>query len=249
MSYPVRTTATRKTALVAGVLYLITFISIPSLALYNGVLHNRLFIIHAGGDAGVLLGAFLEVVVALAGVGTAITLFPVVKRHNQTAARGFAAARVVEGAMILAGVVSLVAVVALRQPVASGAHAASLVHTGRTLVAIHNWTFRYGQGLIPAVNALCLGSVLYRYRLVPRIIPALGLVGAPFLVASVVAMASGLVSQVSVVSGIATLPIAAWEFSLGIWLVVKGFTISPSTSTDFAAPVRDRQGQLASALA
>lgn len=75
----------------------------------------------------------------------------------------------------------------MRDPGATGAHAASLVHTGRAFVAVHNWTFRYGLGLIPAVNALCVGSVLYRSHLVPRVLPTLGLVGAPILVASVAA--------------------------------------------------------------
>src|SRR6202046_2432087 len=89
-------TSTRKTALVAGVFYLITFISIPTLALYRPVKNHRDWILTSGAHTGVLAGGFLEVIVALAGIGTAITLYPVLKRHNESLALGFAAARVLE---------------------------------------------------------------------------------------------------------------------------------------------------------
>ncbi len=108
-------TSTRKTALVAGVFYLITFISIPTLALYRPVLNHRDWIISSGGHTGVLVGGFLEVIVALAGIGTAVTLYPVVKRQNEGLALGFVTSRVVEAVMIFTGVVSLLSLVTLRQ--------------------------------------------------------------------------------------------------------------------------------------
>lgn len=113
----------------------------------------------------------------------------------------------------------------LRQDLAAsaGADAAALLPTGSALVATHDWTFLLGPGLIPAINALCPGYVLYRSRLVPRIIPALGLIGAPLLAISVTATLFGIYDQVSVFAVIAVLPIALWELSLGIWLVAKGF--------------------------
>ena len=99
-------TSLRKTALVAGVFYLITFISIPTLALYGPVKNHRNYIISSGAHTGVLWGGFLEVIVALAGIGTAVTLYPVVKRQNEGVALGFVTARVVEGCMIFTGVIS-----------------------------------------------------------------------------------------------------------------------------------------------
>src|ERR1022692_4910123 len=107
--------STRKTALVAGVFYLITFISIPTLALYGPVRNHRDWILSSGGHTGVLVGCLLEVIVALAGVGTAVTLYPVVRRQNEGVALGFVAARVLEGGMIFSGVVSLLALVTLRE--------------------------------------------------------------------------------------------------------------------------------------
>ena len=177
----VRMSSTRKTALVAGVFYLITFISIPTLALYGPVTNHRDWILSSGGHTGVLVGGFLEVIVALACIGTAVTLYPVVKRQNEGVALGFVAARILEASMIFAGVVSLLSLVTLRQDLggAAGADAASLVTTGASHVAIYNWTFLLGQSLMPGINALLLGSLMYRSRLVPRLIPVLGLIGAP----------------------------------------------------------------------
>jgi hypothetical protein len=126
----------------------------------------------------VLWGGLLEVILALSRIGTAVSLFPVVKRQNEGVALGFVAARVLEAALIVVGVVSLLWVVTLRQAGASGADEASLVSAGRSLVAIHDWTFLLGPGLIPRVNALLLGYLLYRAPLVARLIPIL-LVGAP----------------------------------------------------------------------
>ena len=228
-------TATRKTALTAGVCYLITFISIPTLALYGPVLNHRDWIISSGGHTGVLVGGFLEVIVALAGIGTAVTLYPVVKRQNEAAALGFVAARVMEAVMIFTGVVSLLSLVTLRQDLGgtAGANAAALVTTGASHVAVYNWTFLLGQSLMPGISALLLGSLMYRSRLVPRIIPAIGLIGAPFLICTVIATLFGGMKLGS--PEFAAVPVAAWELSLGVWLVVKGFRPSPITAAIDAA--------------
>ena len=229
--------STRKTALVAGVFYLITFISIPTLALYGPVKNHRDWILSSGGNTAVLVGGFLEVIVALACIGTAVTLYPVVKRQNEGTALGFVAARVLEAGMIFTGVVSLLSLVTLRQDLggAAEANAASLVTTGVSHVAVYNWAFLLGQSLMPGINALLLGSLMYRSRLVPRVIPVMGLIGAPLLITAVIAMLfTGHAHMVTGASALAALPVAAWELSLGVWLVVKGFRPSPIT-TEMAA--------------
>jgi Domain of unknown function (DUF4386) len=233
---PAGMTSLRKTALVAGVFYLITFISIPTLALYGPVKNRRDWILSSGTHTGVLVGCLLEVIVALAGIGTAVTLYPVVKRQNEGVALGFVTARVLEASMIFVGVVSLLSLVTLRQGGAAGTNAAALVTTGASHVAIYNGTFLLGQTLMPCINALLLGSLMYRSRLVPRVIPVLGLIGAPLLITAVITtLFSGGIGHVSAFAAIATLPVAAWEFSLGVWLVVKGFKPSPITDEVTAA--------------
>jgi hypothetical protein len=104
----------RKTALVAGAFYLLTFVSIPTLALY-GAVHQPDYILGTGPDTAVVIGGLLEIIVALAGIGTAIALYPVVKRQNERVALGFVGARVLEAATIFAGVASLLTLVTLRQ--------------------------------------------------------------------------------------------------------------------------------------
>jgi hypothetical protein len=220
--------STRKAAFAAGTFYLISIVaSIPALALYDPVLNHSDYIVGSGADSRVLLGGLLEVITAIACIGTAAALFPVVKRYGEGLALGFVASRTVEAAVIVVGVVSILSVVTLRQDPA-GADAASLVTAGKSLVAVHDWTFLLGPGLIPGVNALLLGTLLYRSGLVPRIIPLAGLIGAPLLLISGTAVLFGLYEQLSAWSAIATIPIFLWESSLGVWLVVKGFKPPPA---------------------
>jgi hypothetical protein len=210
--------STRKISLIAGAFYLLTFVSIPILVLY-GPVREAGYIVGPGPDTRVFIGVVLELIVALAGIGTAVALYPVVKRQNEGVALGFVAVRTLEAGAIFAGVVTLLAVVTLRQ---AGAGAAELV-TGQTLIGLHDWTFTLSQSLLPAVNALLLGSLLYQSRLVPRILPVLGFIGAPLLIASTMATLFGANEYGSAMSGLLTIPIALWEFSLGVYLVVKGF--------------------------
>jgi hypothetical protein len=226
----------RKTALVAGVFYLMTMVSIPTLALY-GPVKSKDFIIGSGADTGALLGCFLEVVVALAGIGTAITLFPVVKRQNEGMALGFVAARTLEAAMIFTGVASLLTLVTLRQDLgtATGADAASLITIGASHVATYNWAFTLGGSLMPGINAILLGTLMYRSGLVPRVLPVIGLVGVPLHITAVVLTMFGVIDRVGSVALIAALPIFVWELSLGVYLVVKGFKPCPITDAMRAA--------------
>jgi len=233
----------RKTALVAGVFYLITFISIPTLALYGPVTNHRNWVLGSGGHTAVLVGGFLEVIVALAGIGTAVTLYPILKRQHEGLALGFVTSRLLEGTMIFAGVVSLLSLVTLKHGPsgAAGANSAALVATGASHVAVYNWTFLLGQSLMPAINAILLGTLLYRSRLVPRALPILGLIGAPLLLTADIATLFGGIGQHSSWALLGALPVAVWELSLGVWLVVKGFRPSPittgMTATD-GAPAR-----------
>jgi Domain of unknown function (DUF4386) len=217
----------RKTALAAGVLYLLTFVSIPTLALYAPV-HDPKYIVGPGPDTAVIVGGILEMIVALACIGTAVVLFPVLKRQNEGVALGFVGSRTLEASTIFVGVACLLSVVTLRQ---AGAGAGALV-TGHALVATDNGMSLIGQSFMPAVNALLLGSLLYQSRLVPRVLPTLGFIGAALLVASDIAVLFGLWGEFSGVAALAALPIALWEFSLGVWLVVKGFNPSPILADD-----------------
>ena len=139
----VRPDTMRKTALAAGLLYLLTFFSIPRLALFGPLLDNPNYILGSGDVTGVFVGIVLELIVAFAIVGTGVALFPVLKRQNEGVALGFVTARLFETGIIVVGIISVLSIVTLRQDVGAtaGADAASLVLTGRSLIAIHDWTF------------------------------------------------------------------------------------------------------------
>ena len=221
----IRTDAWRKLALAGGIAYLMTFIfSIPAVFLYGPVLTDPAYILSAGADSQVLLGALFDLITALACIGTAVALYPVIKRQSSAASIGFVATRIFEAGVIVIGVVCLMAVVNLRQAgAAAGTDASALVAVGQGLVAVRDVTFLVGPGVMPGLNALLLGYVLYRSRLVPRAIPAMGLIGAPLFLVAAALSVLGLNEQDSLLSVIALPLIFFWELSVGLWLTFKGF--------------------------
>lgn len=214
----------RKTAFAAGALYLLSFVSIPTLLLYNPLRASN-YVLGHGSNTAIIIGAILEVIVAVAGMGTAVALFPVVKRQNEGVALGFVGSRTLEGAGILAGVACVLSLVTLQQ----AAVGTSGLATGHALITMYDRIFLLSQSFFPALNALLIGSLLFQSRLVPRWLPVLGFVGAALLVAADGAIISGLVGQHGAVGALA-IPIAIWEFSLGVYLVVKGFRPSAITA-------------------
>ena len=223
---------TRKTALITGVLFIVTIVfSIPGAVLYGPLLNDPRYIVGPGADTQVALGAFFEIIVAIANIGTAVTLFPILKRQNEGVALGYVASRVVESTIIAVGIISVLSVVTLRQDFAAGgSDSGSFLAAGTALVAVHGWTFLLGPGLLAGFgNGLLLGYLMYRSGLVPRPLAFLGLIGGPVVSASGIAVLFGLYAQVSVWSGIATVPEFLWEATLGIYLIVKGFRPSPIT--------------------
>ena len=215
----------RKYSLAAGVFYLLTFVSIPTLALYKSV-RGPGFVTGPGPDTPVVIGVLLEMIVALAGIGTAVALYPVVRRRGQARAVGFVASRVLEAATIYVGIISLMSIVTLRQ---AGAGASALV-VAQGLAAQYQWSFFFAQSFIPAVNGVLLGTLLYQSRLVPRWLPVLGLIGAALLVAAWIATLVGVIAAIGPAAALAALPIAVWEFSLGVYLTFWGFRASPVTT-------------------
>jgi hypothetical protein len=219
--------STRKVALIAGVLYLLTFVSIPTLSLY-GPVHDPNYVIGAGPDTAVVIGGILEIIVALAGIGTAIVLFPILKKQNEGVALGLVASRILEASTMFVGVAFLLSIVTLRQ---AGAGADALV-TSHALVSLYDRIFLLGQSFMPAVNDLLLGFLLYKSRLVPRALSLIGIIGGPVLIAGYLAVMFGLIGLRAPLAGLSAVPVALFEFSLGFWLILKGFNTSPLLDDD-----------------
>ncbi len=214
----------RKTSLAAGVLYLLTFVSIPTISLYSSV-HNPDYIIGPGPDTAAITGGILEIIVALTSIGTAIVLYPVLKKQNEGLALGLVASRILEASTIFVGVAFLLSIVSLRK---AGAGADALI-TGHALAILYDRIFLLGQSFMPAINDLLLGFLLYQSRLVPRALSLTGIFGAVPLIAGYIAVLFGVIKQHSPMEGLASLLVALFEFSLGIYLVVKGFKPSAIT--------------------
>jgi len=226
-------TSTRRAALAGGVFYLITFASsIPSWFFLQPVLSDPDYVVGAGADTQVAFGALLDVVTAFAGIGCAVALYAVVRRASEGFALGYVTTRLMEAAIIMVGVVTELAVVTLRQGGTAGTDAASMVAAGKGLIAVHDWAFLFGPGLMPVLNALMLATVLYRARLVPRLIPALGLIGAPLLLSSTLGTMFGVNDPQSAWTALATIPIFLWELSVGLWMTFKGFNPSAPILAD-----------------
>jgi len=214
-------TSTRKIAMTTGIFYLLTFVSIPTLSLYSSI-HDPNYILGPGPDTNIFIGLILELIVALTGIGTAVALYPLLKKQSGSVALGLVGSRVLEAGTIFAGTAFLLSIVTLRQ---SGVGEDALM-TGRTLVTLYDRIFLVGQGLIPAVNDLLLGYLLYKSRLVPRTLALIGLVGAPMLVAGNISVLFGLIGQREPSTLLFAIPVALFEFSLGVLLVVRGFNTS-----------------------
>ena len=224
---------TRNNARAGGLFYLLTFAaSLPAFFLLDPIVTDPGYIVGAGHDTQVLWACFLDFVNALACVGTAVAVFPVVRRVNESMALGFVMSRMVEAAVILIGVVALLTVVTLRQDLAgsAAADASTLSTTGQALVTSRNWTFLFGPGFMASINAILFGTLLYRSRLVPRAIPTIGLIGAPILLAANLLTFFGHNTQTGAWTMLATLPIAAWELSVGFYMTFRGFKPSPFTT-------------------
>jgi hypothetical protein len=231
----------RRIAFYTGLFWVITYItSIPALLLFDPVLNHPGYIVGAGDDNRIFLGAFLELILIIANIGTAIVPLAILKRQSERLAIGFLAARIMESVFIAVGILSVLAVVALRQDYGGvgSADSASLVIAGKSLVAVKDLTFLLGPGFVVGIgNGMIMGYLMYRSGLVPRSMAMLGLVGGPLICASGIAMMFGIFELGSPWQMIATVPEFFWELSLGIWLIAKGFNASSRVmSSPAAAP-------------
>ena len=217
------TDPTRKTALVAGILYLITYASsIPAALLLGATLDTPNYILGAGADGQIRLAALLDIVNGLTAFGTAVALYSVLKRQHEGFAIGFVASRLFEAAILFVGVLSVVTIANLRDAGAAGADPASLGAVGTGLVSLYKTAFVLGTG-IPALNAAILGWLLYRSGLVPRAISVIGLIGAATFTSYLVGYVMGVTVPGTPWQAIGVAPVFVWELALGLWMTFKGF--------------------------
>jgi len=233
---------TRKTALVAGILYLITFAtSIPAALLLDRAVTDPTYVTGAGADGLVRFAALLDLANALACIGTAVALYSVLKRQHEGLALGFVTSRTFEARILVIAVLSISSLVTLRESGASAADASSLVTAGQALVAVRDWSFGIGTGMA-ALNALLLGTLMYRSRLVPRVLPVIGLVGGVLFSSFVIGYILGVTEHGTAWHSITVAPIFVWELALGLWMTFKGFRAPAVAALGFKPADADGAG-------
>ncbi len=217
----------QKRARIFGVLFLVTFVTgIAALALFQPVLDDPVGYIAGGGQSNrIFFGALLELLLIIANIGTAVVIFPIVRRQSEELALGYVTARLFECSFILVGIVAVLGIVTLQQEVA-GASEGTVAYT---LAAIKDWTFLLGPGWVVGWgNGLILGYLMYSSGLVPRQMAWLGLVGGPLIILSGTLVLFGVAERGGAFQAIATIPEFLWELSLGVYCTVKGFRPSSS---------------------
>ena len=223
------TPAEQRTARIMGAWFLGTFIAIPAFFFYDPILNHADYVVGSGDDIGVAVGALLEILLAIAGIATAVVIFPIVKRVNESVALGYVASRTVESILILVGVVSLMSIVALRQDFTDAAsNSGALTDVAGGLLAVHDQIALLGPQLCAGLgNGILLGYLMWRSRLLPRPLVMIGLIGGPLALVAGIGVLLGAWGIRSGLPVALTAPEAIWELSLSVWLLAKGFRPSP----------------------
>lgn len=223
----------QKAAKIVGVLFLLAALSaVIGLLLYDPILNSSDYLIKGSENANqVTLGALLELILVVSVIGTATTMFPILRKYNETIALWHVYFRFLEAVIITIGIISVLSLLTLSQNfvTAGVADASSYQASGTLLKAIHDWTFMLGPLFMLGINTIMYSYIFYKLKLVPRPLSILGMSGAVMVFINALLVLFGVVEQLSA-WGIMALPIAAFEMILAVWLLVKGFNESALSS-------------------
>jgi Domain of unknown function (DUF4386) len=224
----------RKTAKIVGVLFILAAVTaVIGLNLYNPILNGPDYLLKGSEHANqVILGAVMELILVVSAVGTATTMFPLLRQYNETIALWHVCFRFLEAIIITIGVISVLSLLTLSQEfVAAGAPDPSSFHSsGIILQAIHDWTFMLGPLFMLGINTVMYSYIFYKTKLVPRFISILGMTGASCVFICSLFVMFGVFPQISFWGAVLAVPVAANEMILALWLLVKGFNENAITS-------------------
>lgn len=232
----------RKNEIIVGVLFILAAVTaIIGLALYQPILNDPDYIINgSANETQVIWGAFCELILAFSVIGIAVMMYPILNKENESIAIGYVCFSLLEATIIIIGIISLLSVVTLNQEFAKAVNpnVISFLTAGKLLVTVHNWTFLFGPNLALGPSTLMMSYLLYKSKLVPRFIYVLGLVGGPLIFASALFVMFGVFLQISIWGASLAIPVFAYEMTLAVWLIVKGFN---STVGDFSTILRQEK--------
>lgn len=221
-------------ARLTGLFFLLTYATSipPVLTLYVPALSDPAFVLGGAPDMGLTWGAILEILLIVFNIASAVAIYPVLKRRFPVLSLAFVSARIMESAFIAMGIVAVLALGTLRLQ-AGEADPAALTVVGQALIAIHDWTFKMGPGVVVGFgNGIILGYMMWRTRLLPRFVSILGLIGGPALLAGSTGVMLGSFEFGSTIHSLTVAPEFLWELTLGIWLLVRGFNAAALSALD-----------------
>ncbi len=217
-----------------GLFFLLTYATSipPVLTLYVPALSNPAFVLGGAPDMGLTWGAILEIFLIIFNIASALAIYPVLKRRFPVLSLAFVSARLMESVFIAMGIIAVLALGTLRLQ-AGDADPAALTVVWQALVAVHDWTFKMGPGVVVGFgNGIILGYMMWKTRLLPRFLSILGLVGGPALLAGSAGVMLGYFEFGSTVHSLSVAPEFFWELLLGIWLLVRGFNPTALAAVD-----------------
>ncbi|OCA84534.1 hypothetical protein A8F94_15470 [Bacillus sp. FJAT-27225] len=217
----------RKAARLVGVWFILAFVTaVIGLKLYDPILIGPDYLVKGAEHANqIVLGAVMELLLVVSAIGTATTMFPILRKYNETIALWHVCFRFLEAIVITVGVISVLSLLTLsREFVAAGTpDIESYQSSGILLKAIHDWTFMLGPLFMLGINTIMYSYIFYKTRLVPRALSILGMAGATSVFLCALLVMFGVIEQLSVWGGILAVPVAANEMILAVWLILKGF--------------------------
>ncbi|MDR7077478.1 hypothetical protein J2Y03_002502 [Neobacillus niacini] len=224
----------KKAAKIVGVLFLLAAVTaVIGLILYNPILKDSDYLIKGSEHANqVILGAVMELILVVSVIGTATTMFPILRKYNETIALWHVCFRFLEAIIITVGVISVLSLLTLsREFVALGSiDTSSFQASGTVLKAVHDWTFLLGPLFMLGINTMMYSYIFYKSKLVPRFLSILGMTGATLVFICALLVMFGVFPQISFWGAIFAIPVAANEMILAVWLLIKGFNESALAS-------------------
>ncbi len=219
---------------IVGVLFIVAAVaSVIGLLLYDPILNGADYLIRGSEHANkVKLGAIFELITVVTVIGTATTMFPILRKYNETIALWHLCFRFLEAIAITVGIISVLSLLTLSQEFASAGalDTASYQASGTLLKAVHDWTAWLGPSFLLGINTMMYSYIFYKSKLVHRFIPILGMTGAALIFLQALLVMFGVIEQFSGWGAITALPVAANEITLAVYLLVKGFNKSALAS-------------------
>ena len=216
---------------ITGAFFILAAItSIIGLILYEPALRDVSYLSHAAQQNNkILTGVFLELMLVCTAAGTAIMLYPYLKRYNESLGMGYFCFRLLEVVSILIGTISVLSILSLSRFYTGNVHTTAQMNfqiLGQNLIDIHSWTFIIGPNFFLGINTFIYAYVFFKTNLVSKKIAVLGLIAAILIFIAAFLEMFGIIQQVSLVGGLFGLPIFVYEMMVAIWLIIKGFNTS-----------------------